>query len=379
MKTSQSNGHAGFVCALLCGLGILVSPPAAAQKTETKTETKADTKAAATTVRFASVGGLTDAGLYLAEELGFFAQARLAVTLKRMASAPDLITALATDQLDVAGISITPGLFSAVQQGIEIRIVGDKQSVRPGFAATRLVIRTDLAQATIPDSVRGLKGRNVAVTARGSSSFYNLVTVLEASGLRLEDVKITQLAFQQMVPALASRAVDAAYILEPFLSQAIKDKLAFDAGHMGNHTGGVSWVTVPLVYSEKFTRNRTVAQAFMTAYVRGVRVYNDAFGKGLDKARVVEIMARRANVDREIVEASAPAGLDPDQTISIDSLQKTQAFFITQKMLDKPADLANLVDTSFARPLPQPRDRFFELRQPSPSHSTACGTTLPSV
>ena len=345
MKTSLSKGHAGLVCALLCGLAVLVSPPAAAQKTETK----AETKASVTTVRFASVGGLTDAGLYLAEELGFFAQARLAVTLKRMASAPDLITALATDQLEVAGISITPGLFSAVQQGIEIRIVGDKQSVRPGFAATRLVIRTDLAQATIPDSVRGLKGRNVAVTARGSSSFYNLVTVLEANGLRLEDVKITQLAFQQMVPALASRAVDAAYILEPFLSQAIKEKLAFDAGNMGDHTGGVSWVTVPLVYSEKFTRNRAPAQAFMTAYVKGVRVYNDAFVKGIDKPRIIEIMARRANVDRAVVEASVPAGLDPDQHVSLESLEKTQAFFIAQKMLKEPADLSKLVDPSFAK------------------------------
>ena len=333
MKLGRNQLRSAILCLLAFGLGCL---PAAAQN-------------AAGTVRFASVGGLTDAGLYLAEEMGFFKNAQLTVSLKRMASAPDLITALATDQLDVAGISITPGMFSAVQQGIEIRIVGDKQSVRPGFAATRLVIRSDLALATIPDSVRGLRGRNVAVTARGSSSFFNLVTVLEANGLKLEDVKITQLSFPQMIPALASRAIDAAYILEPFLSQAVKDKIAFEAGHMGDHTGGVSWVTVPLVYSEKFTRNRPVAQAFMTAYVKGVRVYNDAFVKRRDKPRVVEIMARRANVDRAVVEASVPAGLDPDQLVSLESLEKTQAFFITHKMLKAPVDLSKLVDLSFAK------------------------------
>ena len=55
-------------------------------------------------VRFGSVGGLTDAGVYLAEEFGFFKEAGITIAAKRMASAPTLVTSLATDQLDVAGI-----------------------------------------------------------------------------------------------------------------------------------------------------------------------------------------------------------------------------------------------------------------------------------
>jgi len=36
---------------------------------------------------------------------------------------------------------VTPVFSVRITQGVQIRIVGDKQSVRPGFSATRLVVR----------------------------------------------------------------------------------------------------------------------------------------------------------------------------------------------------------------------------------------------
>ena len=305
---------------------------------------------AQTTVRFASVGGLTDAGLYLAEELGAFKAANLTVTLKRMANAPDLVTALATDQLDVGGIAITPGMFAAVQQGINIKIVGDKQSFRPGFAATRLVARAELAKGSGADTIKSLKGKTFAVSARASSSFYNIVQLLRENGMSLDDIKVAQLAYPQMLPALASGAVDAAYIIEPFLSQSVRDKVAVDIGNVGDlNKSGAAWVSVPIVYSEKFAGNKAAAQAFMTAYVKGVRAYNDALVKGVDKDRVFDIIAKRAGLDRATVETTNPAGLDPNQDISLDSLKEMQQFFIEQKLLAAPTDLAKLVDLSFAK------------------------------
>lgn len=48
-------------------------------------------------VRFGSVGGLTDAGVYLADELGYFEEVGIEVEMKRMSNAPTLITSIATD------------------------------------------------------------------------------------------------------------------------------------------------------------------------------------------------------------------------------------------------------------------------------------------
>jgi NitT/TauT family transport system substrate-binding protein len=306
---------------------------------------------AQTEVRFGSVGGLTDAGLYLAEELGYFKDAGLAVSMKRMPNAPGLLAALATDQLDVAGIAITPGLFSAISQGIGIRVVGDKQSYRPGFAATRMVVRPDLAGRTHEETIRALRGKKVAISSRAATGFANVGSILASADVKLTEVSITQLAYPSMVAALTSGAVDAAYIIEPFLSESLRRKVGVEVeisnvGHLG--TAAASRAGAPLVYSEKFAQDRRVAQAFMEAYMRGVRVYNDAFAKGKDKDRVIEIMARHSGVSADTIRNSFPAGLDPDQGVNLATFQELQAFFIEHKLLAAPADLAKLIDTSFA-------------------------------
>ena len=301
-------------------------------------------------VRFGSVGGLTDAGVYLAEEFGFFKEAGITIAAKRMASAPTLVTSLATDQLDVAGISITPGLFTAVAQDIALRVVGDKQSFRKGFAATRLVVRAGLAKATKAETVSELRGKVVAVSARGSSSYFNLVQLIATGGLKLEDIKVVELAYPSMVAALTNGAIDGAYIIEPYLSDSLRQKLAVEGGDMGSVVGeGKSVVSVPLVYGEAFARKKDIAQAFMTAYTKGVRIYNDAFVKGKDKDKIIAILAKRAGVDEVMVRDSFPAGLDPNQVVDEQSLAPYQTFFISQKMIQSPADLSKLVDTSFAR------------------------------
>jgi len=42
-----------------------------------------------------------------------------------------LTAAVVTNQIDVAGISLAPRLFAAVRQNTNLRLVGDKQSLRP--------------------------------------------------------------------------------------------------------------------------------------------------------------------------------------------------------------------------------------------------------
>jgi NitT/TauT family transport system substrate-binding protein len=302
---------------------------------------------AAAGVRFGSVGGLTDAGLYLAEDQGFFADAGVSVRMLRMPNAPALLTALATGQLDVAGISVTPGLFSAITQGVQIRIVGDKQSVRPGFAATRLVVRAGFPAGSEAETVAALKGRPLAISAKAATVAMVLQRYLDGFGLALTDVKLVELAYPSMVPALASGAVDAAIVLEPFLSQSIQMGIARPLSDLVTASGGNA-TSVPLVYSEAFARDRGPAQGFMDAYLRGVRLYNDAFAKGIDKDRIAGIIAARAKLDIAVVRDSFPAGLDPNGWVNLDFLAECQRFFIAQHYLDAPIALSELVDPSFA-------------------------------
>lgn len=306
---------------------------------------------AETVVRFGSVGGLTDAGLYLADDRGYFSAAGIAVKMLRMPNAPALLTALATGQLDVAGISVTPGLFSSISQGVQIRIVGDKQSVRPGFSATRLVVRNNIPTGSETEQVAALKGKPVAISAKAASVAMVLQRYLAGFGLALTDVRIVELAYPSMVPALGSGAVDAAVVLEPFLSQALRMGVARPLNDLAAASGGTateSSTSVPLVYSEVFARDRGMSQPFMDAYLRGVRLYNDAFQRGIDKEKIIDILAARAKLEPTVIKSAFPAGLDPNGRVSLGFLQACQTFFIQQRYLQTPIDLGLLVDPSFA-------------------------------
>lgn len=302
-------------------------------------------------VRFGSVGGLTDAGVYLADDQGYFSAAGIGVRMLRMPNAPSLLTALATGQLDVAGISVTPGLFSAIVQGVQIRIVGDKQSVRPGFSATRLVVRSGFPTGTEAQQVAALKGKAVAISSKAASVAMVLRNYLAGFGLTLADIHVAELSYPSMVPALGSGAVDAAVVLEPFLSESLQMSIARQLNDMVAASGGTATdasTSVPMVYSETFARDQPAAQGFMDAYLRGVRLYNDAFDRGIDKEKIIGILAVRAKLDAGVIRNGFPAGLDPNGKVSVRFLEQCQDYFVQQHYLQAPIDMKKLVDTSFA-------------------------------
>src|SRR5687767_5374729 len=91
---------------------------------------------AQTKVNVGTAGAFTDAGFFLADALGFFKDEKLDVTLRRMSDSSAVTTALATNSLEVGGLGLSPGLYAAFDRGINIRLVGDKQSAKPGFSAS---------------------------------------------------------------------------------------------------------------------------------------------------------------------------------------------------------------------------------------------------
>jgi NitT/TauT family transport system substrate-binding protein len=211
-----------------------------------------------------------------------------------------------------------------------------------------MMVRQDLWRGSVPATIRDLKGSKIAVSAKASSAYFMVLRFLAAHDLAPDDVEIVELAYPNMLPALKNGAVDVVHSLEPF------GALIRDAG-LGAMVSDLTEVVPPqgfnlvaLVYGEGFIARRATAQAFMTAYMRGVRVYNDAFGKGKDRDEVTEIIARHARLDPKLVADAAPAGLDPDQRIDRATLQTLQQFFLDQHYLSAPVDLARLVDSSFA-------------------------------
>jgi NitT/TauT family transport system substrate-binding protein len=83
----------------------------------------------------------------------------------------------------------------------------------------------------------------------------------------------------------------------------------------------------------------------MTAYLRGLRAYNDAFGpthKG--RAEVVQMLVKDTTVkDPQLYDQMRPPALDPNGTLDVDYLQ----FELNYNKKSASIDLAKLIDTSF--------------------------------
>jgi len=301
-----------------------------------------------TPVRFGTQVAASNAGLYLADEYGYFKQEGIDLKIVVMTDPPALITSLATGQLDAAGISTTPGLFSAFEQGINLRIVGDKQSLGNGFSGVRLAGRKGSVKATEAETFAALKGKKIAVNTKGAITFYLLEEELRRHGLSLKDVNVVELSQPNMIAALGSGAIEAAMILEPFLSQAIQNGIVEQISDVTGAAPGGYAVLTPLVYGETLVKDRKTGEAFMRAYMKGVRDYNDAFRKGKNKDKVIDILAQRTQVARDIIARSFPAGLDPDQRVTAEAMDVFQKFYEGQKLVRKPIDVKKLIDNSYA-------------------------------
>jgi len=301
-----------------------------------------------TNVSFGSVGGATDAGIYLADELGLFRKEGITLDIRRITSGPQLTAAIATNQLDVAGIAVGPGLFAAVDQDIRMVVVGDKNSTNGRFSAAALTVRKELLKPTTRETILGLKGKTLAVSAKASGGYMLAAKLLEKYGLSTRDVRLVEMPLNNMPAAAASGSVDAMSTIEPFITQMERSGAAAVASDYTEVAPPDGYTSVVLVYSEGFAKKREIARRFMKAYVQGVRIYNDAIVKGKDADKVLQILSQRSGLPVEVLKQMRPAGLDPNQIKNVASLKAFQEFFVKEGLLRQPIDVEKLYDGSFA-------------------------------
>lgn len=305
------------------------------------------------TVSFGSQQVEADAGLFIADELGYFKDEGIKVDFKRMTDASAITNALATGQLDVAGATITPGTFQAGAQGLGIKIVGDKNFMAPpngtlpAMSGTRLAVLPKYDKGNVKDTLAALKGKKLAIHSNLSIQIVYLGMFLEKYGYKLSDFQITPVLSPDQTAALKNGAIDAAVMQEPFFSQAVDAGIVKPVSDLTEELPASGVSTTALLFGKGMLANKSVADKFMVAYMKGVRTYNDAMFYGKDKDKIVKLIADRMKVPADQIAKTYPPGLDPDQNISLDWLSTCEKFYQDQKMLTVDVKPADLVDTSF--------------------------------
>ena len=244
-------------------------------------------------------------------------------------------------------------LYNAVAQGIAIRAVADKGSMRKGYGFSGLLVRKDLVDSGRFKSYKDLKGMKLAVGTFGSANSSAMNEALKKGGLKWSDAaSIVALQFPQHIVAYQNKAIDASMTNEPTATTAVQNGIAVRVA--GNDEIYPAQQTAVVLYSEIFARQKPqIALKFMRAYVRAVRDYNDALKDGHiagpNAEEVIATLVEHTFIkDAAIHRSITPAAIDPDGRMNLDGLRNDLQFFKEQKLLQDPnITVERIIDTSF--------------------------------
>jgi len=303
---------------------------------------------AAELVKVSVYQSVSDAGIYIAADKGYFAEQGITIETVQLDSVSSVVTALASGQVDVAGGAPSAAIYNATRQDIGIKVVADKGSMQDGAGYLGLVVRN--AAVDQIKSPADLKGRSVALAGYGvgTTNEIALYEMLKRIGMKEDDLTLQNLSFGDSFAALASGSVDAAYLIEP-LMQSAEQKGIGRLLISGDKMYPNQQVAV-LLYGPDFAKKRTdVAQRFMVAYLKGVRDYNNAFRKNIDRAAIAEILGRNTTVKTPaLYDKMIMPGLDPDGRVNSAGMTNDMRWFLSKGYLKEEVDVSKAIDTSFA-------------------------------
>jgi NitT/TauT family transport system substrate-binding protein len=295
-----------------------------------------------------AAGSMSVAGVYVAIARGYYQEAGITNEFVALNSFNQLIGPIATGEVDIGSAGPSAALFNALERGVKIRLVADQNTVFPGHASIAMMVRKDLVDSGQVKSVADLKGRTFALAARRATMELDLLKALRQAGLTINDIKLVVMPFPQINAALAGKTIDAGWQLEPLVAAAVARNIAVRFKGLDeitpNRQNGI------FVYSEKFAANQEAARAWMVAYVRGLRDYNDAVHKNRDREFVIQTLMKFTSVkDRAPYDRIVLPGLHPDGELNVDSIREAYNEFKAAGDIKGEVNLDAVIDPSFVR------------------------------
>jgi ABC-type nitrate/sulfonate/bicarbonate transport system substrate-binding protein len=280
----------------------------------------------------------------VADAKGFFTKHQISVEF----SNADIYSRLAVQgqgKLDVNIPGVGGAFFNAVNQGLRVRAVADRQQYQ--CASDNLLLARTGAYNTGLKTVADLKGKKVAILAKGSTTEYWLDRALADVGLKESDLgQIVTLTYPDTANALKSGAVDAGFLVQPLAYQLINDGSAKRVKAMNevapNEQQGL------ITMSQDFIEKRPdVAARWMAGWLEGVRYYQDP----ANKDEVAKIIADRTKVPVNQVNSLYGTDqwpyMDPNGNVNTGRVAADDGkWLVDNKIIQKLPDVGNWYDKS---------------------------------
>jgi len=282
------------------------------------------------------------APVLLGISLGEFEKENLTVKLEIMPT-PDAITQMGAGKVDAANGGPYATFTNAVLHGLDLKLVLANYSPTHGGDASvpqaGLWVRRDAFSDPQHPNLAELKGKTIANTLGNATiSVYWMEAAMQKAGASLKDIKWSVVSPADGVTALEQGAVPAAYLLDPFWTQAASqpDKYALLAVQPPEPNGAI------LYGPNLLEKHRDVGEAFARAYIRTINTY---LQPGYHKdPKVVDALAKAMSVPPNAITSSPelrfewewPQGLTDDlQTAYIKLGTQTGAALPDSKLVDR--------------------------------------------
>ncbi len=300
------------------------------------------------TLRFGSTGALSYAGAYIAADKGFFKEQGIDMEFEEFRQIPDMVAPLSTGQLDVLGMPLSTALLAAADRGIQLKVVADGGQERAGSATFWLVLRKDLADSGQVKTPADLKGKKIAIPSPGSAGEILARKTLEQGGLRPEDAELVVLPHAEQATAFANKAIDAGTTPEPFIARGVQEGYSVKWIPYYKYFGDKAQVTV-VVFGANLLKDKDLAQRWMAAYLKGVRLYQDAFERKVGRDEVIKIMAKYTPVkEPKLYDLMEMPYLDPNGALEKKSMQAQYQWLVDNGFYKGKTSFDDITDLSFA-------------------------------
>jgi len=301
------------------------------------------------TLKFGTTGSLSFGGVYIALEKGFFKEQGINLEVVNFRTVGELVAPLGTGQVDFVGMPLSSPLLAAADRGIDLKLVADGSQQRLNWDPSYIVLRKDLADSGQVKTPKDLKGMKIAIPSQGGFGQMLIDKMLEEGGLKRDDVEILVVPHADQVPAFQNKAIAASWTLEPFIVRGVQGGFTIrwipDYKYFGDRVEGAF-----IVFSPQLAKNRDVAQRWMIAYLKGVRVYLDAFGdKKVGRDEAVNTLAKYTTAnDPKLFDFMRLTYIDPNGQPDKKSTDAIYKYFVDSGEYKGTKTMNDIMDLSFA-------------------------------
>jgi NitT/TauT family transport system substrate-binding protein len=301
-------------------------------------------------IKMGGQGLIAELGIFDAIEQGYFREEGLEVELVPFRATGEQTAPLATGELSYASFAPDPSFFNAIARGIPLKVVGYNAIINPRNDSGGWMVRQDLLDSGRYKDPSDLKGMHLTITAWGTMNQIWADRLLASAGLTVDDAQVTTLPFPDMPAAFANQAIDAGFLVEPFVSVVLGQgtaRIVVPTGQLFFPGTPIQVVGISPVFAEQ---QPEAARRFLVAYLRGQRDYYRTFvlREGNPEDFYAVLKKYTPIQDARLYPRMTTHDVDPNGVMDPTVPNELQTYFLKYGTQQQRVDLSQVLDGSYA-------------------------------